>query len=350
MSAAAEWHNVDPAMFRDEIRPRDQPAVMRGLVGDWPAVRAGRISPQAFRDYIKPFDLGRPIQTAIGPPAIKGRLFYSDDMKGFNFERKVETFNTALDRIFAHLDDAAPPAIYAGAVSTPECFPGFARENDLPLLGPSAIPRIWASNQVTAPTHYDMSDNIACVISGHRRFTFFPPEQLPNLYVGPLEFTPAGQPTSMVNLAAPDLERYPRFADALAAAQTAELEPGDAVFIPNLWWHNVESLEPFNFLVNYWLDGTRGAASPFAALALGLMAIPQLPASRREIWRKMFDHYVFQTEGDPVPYLPPERRGVLGPLNPRLENYMRAKLITSLTKPLPKSLVEQIRHWATTTA
>ena len=70
-----------------------------------------------------------------------------------------------------------------------------------------------------------------------------------------------------------------------------------------------------------------------AALALGLMAMPQLPASRREIWRKMFDHYVFQTEGDPVPYLPPDRRGILGPLNPRLENYMREKLIKALTRP-----------------
>ena len=325
MSAAAEWHNVDPAMFRDEIRPRDQPAVMRGLVGDWPAVRAGRISPQAFRDYIKPFDLGRPIQTAIGPPAIKGRLFYSDDMKGFNFERKVETFNTALDRIFAHLDDAAPPAIYAGAVSTPECFPGFARENDLPLLGPSAIPRIWASNQVTAPTHYDMSDNIACVISGHRRFTFFPPEQLPNLYVGPLEFTPAGQPTSMVNLAAPDLERYPRFADALAAAQTAELEPGDAVFIPNLWWHNVESLDPFNILINY--------CSAFAALMHGILSISDLPSARREDWRKIFDHYVFQTNGEPVAHLAPEHRGILASMTPAVASRIKTWLLGALQRP-----------------
>jgi hypothetical protein len=333
MSAAAEWHNVDPAMFRDEIRPRDQPAVMRGLVGDWPAVRAGRISPQAFRDYIKPFDLGRPIQTAIGPPAIKGRLFYSDDMKGFNFERKLETFNAALDRIFAHLDDAAPPAIYAGAVSTTECFPGFARENNLSLLDPSIVPRIWASNRVTAPTHYDMSDNIACVISGHRRFTFFPPEQLPNLYVGPLEFTPAGQPTSMVDLAAPDLARYPRFAEALAAAQTADLEPGDAVFIPNLWWHNVESLDPFNILINYWwYENMRGTGSPFAVLLHGIMSISDLPPSRREAWRRIFDHYVFQTDGQPAAHLAPEHRGMLGSMTPSLAGQIRAWLLKTLQR------------------
>jgi hypothetical protein len=151
----------------------------------------------------------------------------------------------------------------------------------------------------------------------------------------------------MVKISAPDLERYPRFAQAWAEAETAELEPGDAVFIPNLWWHNVESLEPVNLLVNYWwFDATRGVASPFAALALGLMAISALPASRREIWRRMFDHYVFQTEGDPVPYLPPDRRGMLGPMNPAIEKYMRAELIRSLSKPLPEPLAEQLKRWA----
>ena len=226
-----------------------------------------------------------------------------------------------------------PPAVYAGAVSNADCFPGFQIDNNLDFLDPSVVSRIWASNRVTAPTHYDMSDNIACVISGHRRFTFFPPDQLPNLYVGPLEFTPAGQPTSMVNLAAPDLGRYPRFSEALAAAQVAELEPGDAVFIPNLWWHNVESLDPFNILVNYWwFNGTRGTGSPFAALVYGVLAISDLPESRRQAWRQMFDHYVFQAKGEPVPHLAPEHRGILGRMSPELAARIRAWLLNALQK------------------
>src|SRR3546814_2525666 len=56
----------------------------------------------------------------------------------------------------------------------------------------------------------------------------------------------------MVDLAAPDLTRYPRFAEALAHAMTAELEPGDAIYIPGLWWHDVQAAGPFNVLVNYW--------------------------------------------------------------------------------------------------
>jgi hypothetical protein len=147
----------------------------------------------------------------------------------------------------------------------------------------------------------------------------------------------------LVKVSAPDLERYPRFAQALAVAETVDVEPGDAVFIPRLWWHNVESLEPLNLSMNYWwFEGPKGGAEPFAALAHGLLAITPLPAADREIWRQMFDHYVFRTNGDPAPYLPPEHRGMLGPLFPALEGHMRAQLIRSLAKQLPRHLREQI--------
>ena len=330
----AEWSNVDARIFREQIVPADRPAVLKGLLRDWPAVQAGKKSPQMLCDYLKSFDGGRMVQTALGPASIKGRLFYRDDMTGFNFERVSEPFQAALARILEHREDPNPPAVYAGAVSNAECFPGFQQQNNLDLVDASVVSRIWASNRVTAPTHYDMSDNIACVVSGHRRFTFFPPDQLANLYVGPLEFTPAGQPTSMVNVAAPDLVRYPRFAQALAVAEVAELEPGDAVFIPNLWWHNVESLDPFNILVNYWwFDGSRGAGSPFAALIYGVLALSDLPESRRQDWRRMFDHYVFRTNGEPVPHLAEEHRGLLGRMTPGLAAQIRAWLLKALQKP-----------------
>src|ERR1700734_1610841 len=118
MKTTDEWQDVDVAKFRNEIYRRDRPAVFRGLVKDWPAVREGRKSPQALCDYIRCFDLGRTIQNAVGPPDIKGRLFYNDGVDGFNYERVHETFQDAIARILMHLNNPAPPAIYAGAVST----------------------------------------------------------------------------------------------------------------------------------------------------------------------------------------------------------------------------------------
>jgi hypothetical protein len=338
-----EWRNVDLQTFRNEIIPRDRPAVMRGLVGHWPVVQAGLQSPQALYDYMRARDQGRLTQAFIGSPDIKGNFFYRDDMTGLNFERVNQPFHETIASILAHMDRPDPPAIYAPAASAAKGFPEFARENILAILDSAVVPRLWIGNQVTAPTHYDMSDGVACVAAGCKRFTFFPPDQLLNLYVGPLGLSPGGLPTSMVNVSAPDLERYPRFAQAMAVAETAELSPGDAVFIPNLWWHNVESLDPLNLLVNYWwFDAGRGVASPSSALVLGLMAIPALPPSRREIWRQMFDHYVFQTNGDPVPYLPPEYRGLLSPMTPKLDRYMREQVVRSLMSTLPKSVIEEI--------
>jgi hypothetical protein len=345
LARTPEWRNVDAATFRNEIIPRDRPAVLKGLVADWPVVQAARQSPHALHDYLRARDQGRPTQTYVASPDIKGLFFYRDDMTGLNFERVQQPFHATVAAILAQINRPDAPAIYAPAAAA-ALLPAFTHENRLDILDAGIMPRLWAGNAVTAATHYDMSDGVACVAAGRKRFTFFPPDQLPNLYIGPLDMAPGGLPTSMVQVTAPDFMRYPRFADALAAAEVAELEPGDAVFIPNLWWHNVESLDPLNLLVNYWwFDATRGPASPFAALALGLMAITPLPPGRREIWRRMFDHYVFQTEGDPVPYLPPDKRGMLGPMNPKLESYMRTQVIRALTKSLPPQQREQIQRW-----
>ena len=115
-----------------------------------------------------------------------------------------------------------------------------------------APPSIWIGNRTIASCHYDAPNNLACCAIGRRRFTLFPPEQIFNLYPGPLEPTPGGQAVSVVDFANPDLEKYPRFREAIAAGQMAEVEPGDAVFIPAMWWHHVEGLSAFNTLVNYW--------------------------------------------------------------------------------------------------
>src|SRR3546814_18893261 len=109
------------------------------------------------------------------------------------------------------------------------------------LLGDrDPLASVWIGNRSRIPAHQDLPDNLACVAVGRRRVTLFPPDQLANLYIGPLDFTPAGQAISLVDFAAPDLARFPRFAEALRHAQVAELGPGDAVFIPRMWWRTEE--------------------------------------------------------------------------------------------------------------
>src|SRR3954471_5709471 len=95
-------------------------------------------------------------------------------------------------------------------------------------------------------------ENSGVVVMRRRRFTLFPPDQIVNLYMGPLELTPAGTPISLVDPDAPDLERFPRFAEAAKLGQSATLDPGDAIYIPFHWWHAVASLDPVSAFVNYW--------------------------------------------------------------------------------------------------
>lgn len=325
----AERHGLDVHQFREEIVPAYEPVVLRGFAANWPAVRAGGSLAEA-QAYLARFDRGAIVEAFIGRPGIKGRFFYADDMRGFNFDRRKVRLGDALRFIESAPPGRERPAIYVGAAAVPDCLPGFAEENANPLVPPGlAVPRIWIGNETVVSTHFDLSDNIACVVAGRRRFTLFPPDQLPNLYIGPLDHTMAGQPASMVDLANPDLQAFPKFAEALRHARVAELEPGDAIYIPTLWWHNIEALSPFNILVNYWWDDQpAGAGSPFEAMVHAIHAIRALPPAQREAWRGWFDHYVFGEA--PAPHLPPEQRGILGESTPGLRQRLRQFLMRGL--------------------
>jgi hypothetical protein len=324
----AERPAVDAATFAAEVMTAAAPVVLRGQVADWPAVAAGRGGPAAMAQYILGFDTGAPAEVLVGQPAIEGRFFYSNDLSSFNFQRHQAPLATLLGELVRLADAPRPPALYAGAAAAGQHLPGWsdANRSDLPLDG--ATPRIWVGNATRVSTHFDASPNLACVVAGRRRFLVFPPDQLPNLYVGPLEHTLAGQPVSMVDPDAPDLDRHPRFAEAMRHARVAVLEPGDAIFMPALWWHNVRAEGALNVLLNYWWDRDPQAAG-IAALAHALLALRDLPAAERAVWRGWFDHYVFVADPALVAgHLPSQAQGVVGPPSPartaRLKQFLRS--------------------------
>jgi len=312
----AETGAIDAARFEETIANGYRPVVMRGLAAHWPATRAARTSDRAIADHILRFDGGQPAEVMVAPNDVGGRFFYNDAVTGFNFERIKAPMRALIEQILATRGTTGAPAIYAGAAAAADHLPGWAATNLLPLSTPDAVPRVWIGNQSRVSTHYDVSSNVAVVVAGRRRFCLFPPEQGPNLYVGPLDMTIAGQPVSLVDLEAPDLARYPRFAEARAQMQVVVLEPGDAIFIPSMWWHDVKALAGFNVLVNYWW-GQAGAVSPFPALIHAILAIRDLPAGERAAVRGWFDHYVFGDDAaEAAAHLPEAARGVLGAPSP----------------------------------
>src|SRR5713101_6363943 len=122
---AEEWQGVDAELFETTIKTRGRPAILRGLVRDWPACVAGQ-SPQSLAAYLKTFYTGHPAPLFEGPASISGRFFYNDTLDGFNFESKRALLSDVLDRLCRGLGDQSSPAMYSGSVSLPIYLPGFS--------------------------------------------------------------------------------------------------------------------------------------------------------------------------------------------------------------------------------
>ncbi len=326
-----EWRDVTRAQFETAILPLAKPAVLRGVVSAWPATLAGWRSPADLVKYLTAHASADPLPTYVGAPSIAGRFFYGDDLRGFNFDRGVAPFAAVSAMLLAGINDPAAPAIYSGAAAATDHFPTFAADNPMLLLDAAIMPRLWIGNATTVSTHYDNSTNIACVVAGTRRFMLFPPDQVGNLYVGPLENTISGQPVSMVDPVAPDLERFPRYREALQHSFSVDLEPGDAILIPPLWWHHVQATAPFNLLVNYWWNAP-GDASAFDAMIHAMLAVRDLPANERAAWRAFFEHFVFDADADSVAHLPEHARGILGKPSAWRTGTIRDFLVRSLSR------------------
>jgi hypothetical protein len=326
-------HDVDLKTFREEIMPRALPVVLKGLVAGWPAVQAARESPRALADLIRRFDQGRELIVIESPSANQGHLFYREDMTGFNFTRTPGTISATVERLLAQAAEPNAPTLFLESMIIADFLPQFPASHPMPLVDPMFGPRIWIGNRVRVQTHYDLLYNIACVVGGRRRFTLFPPEQITNLYPGPIDFTPSGTPISMVSLRNPDLARFPRFSAALPHAVEAELEPGDALYIPYGWWHHVESLTPFNVLVNYWWNPAPAMGSPYGVLLHAALSLRDLPADQRAVWHGIFEHLVFADPETALAHLTPEQRGLLGPPSAKRTREVRGILAQAFNKP-----------------
>jgi hypothetical protein len=296
-------------------------------------VRASLESQAAATTYLRRFYKDATVVAMSGEPDIGGRFFYNDDLSGFNFRMHRTRLDGVLGELANVAGDTKAPSIYVGSTAIDTVLPGFRAENDLNFGVRSPVASIWIGNRTRIAAHHDLPDNLACVVAGHRRFTLFPPEQIANLYVGPLEFTPAGQPISLVDFARPDLERFPRFAEAVAAARVAGLGPGDAIFIPSMWWHHIESLDAFNVLVNYWWrQSPAHMDSPMGALMLALMTVRDLPPAQRAAWENLFRHYVFQPGDETAAHIPERARRSLGSLDANLVRELRANVLARLNR------------------
>ena len=333
MKEIKQIKTAGPLDFPAAVKGLAEPVVFKGLVDDWGLVRAAQQSDQAADEYLCSYYNDTPVTISVCEPDAQGRVFYDEHCSGLNFTTHRGRLDGVLEEIRRCREDRLPAVHYMGSTTVDLVLPGFRDENDLPFADADPSIRIWIGNRARISAHYDIPDNIACVAVGRRRFTLFPPDQLKNLYIGPLDLTPAGQSISLVDFHDPDFERFPRFREALSHGQVAEMGPGDAIFIPSMWWHHVEGLDALNVLVNYWWrDVPAFLGIPLDALNHALLSIRDLPREQREVWRDVFDHYVFGDTDDAAAHIPENARGVLSPITVESARRLRALLIRNLNR------------------
>ena len=326
-------HGLEPDAIPDEVLTSTQPLLLKGLVADWPFVKAAKESVAAAAQYLLRFYENTTVGVGCGPPEIQGRFFYNDDLSGFNFDRGMVKLDQVLNELLRYEHDADSPAYYVGSTSIDVCLPGFRAENDVAFGDRKPLANIWLGNRTRIAAHYDVPDNLACCAAGHRRFTLFPPEELENLYVGPLHLTPAGQAISLVDFHNPDFDKFPRFRKALEKAQVAEMQPGDAIFVPSMWWHHVEGLDSFNVLVNYWWRQTPDYMStPAKVLDHALLAIRDLPPEQRKVWHDIFQYYIFDADDASFKHIPESAKGPLAKVDEQTARRLRAELLNQLNR------------------
>lgn len=321
----------ETGLLDGDLFDSNEPFVVRNLVSDWPLVKQAKISSENLREYLLDKSIDRAFTVSFAGEDVKGRIGYQSDMK-INFrERKLP-----LKDIFQQMELAEgepnQPLIYTGSIDVKKYFNGLFEENSIENLGRNPRAGLWMGLKTRVPIHNDFPDNLACNLCGRREFTLFPPGQFKNLYLGPIDYTPAGRAISMVDIDKPDYAEFPNYAKAEKEAKCVELAPGDVVHIPSMWWHSVRGLDGFNAMLNFWWREQPMLGDPDAALVHAIFSWRDLPEDEKRTWRELLDYYVFTDPERVRAHIPPEGRGILSNLDGTLSQKIRTFLLNTLNK------------------
>lgn len=296
-----EINAVAEKPLSDHLLTASEPWVARGFINNWPLAAAGKQSGQAALNYLESFYSGLAVKVILSESQNMARFFYNEDMSGFNFHAVETTLSRLFGQMIKYEGVPNAPSFYLGSVDVSELLPGFIVKNSLLTDLHNPTVSLWVGNQSRIAAHFDAPRNIACCVAGKRRFTLLPPEQAKNLYIGPWDLTPAGQPISLVDFHNPDYSIFPDFREAERNMWTVDLEVGDALYIPSFWWHHVEGLSSINGLINFWWhEADTTQLSLVNALKCASQLMNALPRDQRRAVKDLFDTYAFGDNAEPV--------------------------------------------------
>ena len=146
------FSGVTPERFAAEIRSANRPAVLKGLISDWPMVKLGG-SDEGLSDYLMAHDRGDPYGVYVGAPAIGGHFFYGADTRSENFHFGPAPLAQVMENLLAQRTAASPQSIYIQSAELHRHMPGVRDTHRLDILPDGVEPRIWIGNGTVTRVH-----------------------------------------------------------------------------------------------------------------------------------------------------------------------------------------------------
>ncbi len=230
-----------------------RPVLLKGALRGWPAF--GRWSP----DFLESQFADQRVALAVS------------DRGGFDYSAP-RTDEVSFAEAASRIREDSPESdrhYYLLKQNIPANFPSLMADLQVPeLVGdPRRLTSVnlWfgGAGNLT-PLHYDRANNLLAQFWGRKHVTLFDPQQFDLLYPAIDSDRPH---ISRANLLAPDYEAFPLLRQA--APLEGVLEPGDILYMPPFWWHQVHSLD-LSISVNFWwLPHLAQCVCPAAVLAVG---------------------------------------------------------------------------------
>ncbi len=219
---------VSKAEFVERYVAGSRPLVLTDVARDWPALQ--RWSPQDLSDRFGHLQVDIQAERSADPHYEVNKLDHRRSVRLADFVAQVlaggatnDYYLTANNEVLRR-PEFAP--LLADIGTLPDfCDPAQLAERASFWFGPAGT---------NTPLHHDTLMLCHTQIVGRKRWRFISPLQTPLLYNSFEVYSP-------IDIDRPDLNRYPLFAQATVLEVI--VEPGETVFLPLGWWHQVTALD-----------------------------------------------------------------------------------------------------------
>lgn len=214
--------------FYREYYCANRPVVLTGLMKDWPAL--ARWSPQDFKQRFGDAEIAISDGRSGDPDLLKHLDRYTRHLPMAAYVDRVLAADESDDfYMVATNRNLARPEL-APLLDDIRHFPGYFNE-----ARTDASHYLWFGPAGTrTPLHTDLHNIMFCQVTGRKRFFLISPRETALLYH-------SDGFTCTFDAEHPDFSTHPGL--ARVAIHTVELGPGEALFLPVGWWHQVRSLD-----------------------------------------------------------------------------------------------------------